>query len=134
MTYQFRCNKCKFDQDKEYSFKEFDQLKSGELVDTCSKCGKKTERLMGGVNTFVWFSDPRTLGSLADRNAKYRIPQVEAEEEKKREEKIKAGKKVPPKEIVVPWEAPERPKVDMKERKEKKKEFIAKYKRPKNVK
>lgn len=130
-TYTFRCKNDGFTEfDKDFSFKEFDQIKAGTLLVLCEVCGNcNPERIMGGIGTFIYISDPRTLGSLADRNAKYRIPQVEEQEEKKREAKIKAGKWVPKKEIEVPWDAPEKPKIDMKERKEKRKEINAKRKK-----
>ena len=127
MTYTFRCkNGQEFD--LEFSFKEFDEIKSGDLIVPCESCEKcQPELVMGGQNCFVWFSDPKTLGTLAERNAKYRIPQAEEEAEKKREKKIAAGKYVEPKQIDVPWEKPEQ-KVDMKERREKRNEHIAKNK------
>ncbi len=132
MTYSFKCHKCNVVYDEDYSFKEFDQMKAGELIVRCHTCEEPVERLMGGENTFIWFSDPKTLGTLAERNSKFRIAQEEEKDEVKREEKKKAGKYVPPKEVVVPWEAPAKKSMDnkdvLKERKERKKEYVAKYK------
>jgi hypothetical protein len=93
--------------------------------DACSNC--IPEMLMGGVGLFVYMSDPRTLGSLADRNAKFRIPQVAEEKEKKREQDKKEGKFVPKQDVTTWWDKPEGPKVDMQERKKVKKEHVAKY-------
>lgn len=125
MTYTFKCvNETEFEM--EYSFKEFDQIKVGTLKVPCQICkGCEPQMVMGGQNCFVWFSDPKTLGGLADRNTKYRLPEYEAEQEKKREKKIKEGKYVGPKEVVIPWEKEER-KVDMAERRQKRDEILAK--------
>ena len=126
-TYTFLCkNDGVSEFDKDFLFKEFDQIKGGSLKVLCECCGNcNPEMVMGGINLYIYDATPRTLGSLADRNTKYRLPQVEEAEDIKREKDIKAGKKVAPKEINVPWDAPERPKVDMKERKEKRKEAHA---------
>ncbi len=83
--------------------------------------------LMGGENVFVWFSDPKTIGGLADKNTDRRIIEVSEEEEKKREKKRAEGKYVAPKEITTPWERPER-KIDRKLRKEMRNEQLAKSK------
>lgn len=127
-TYSFSClnpnTNCP-DFDKDYTFKEFDQIKAGALKVPCQSCGWYTEMIMGGIGVYIYDATPKTLGSLADRNTKYRLPQVEEIEDKKREARKKTGKYVAPKEINVPWDAPERPKVDMKERKEKRKEAKA---------
>lgn len=126
-TYEFRCQNTKNIFERDLSFKEFDKFKAGELTIICSICPScKPEQIMPtGVS--VYNATPRTLGSLADRNTKYRLPIYEMEEEKKREKKKAAGKFVPPKEIYVPWERPE-VKIDMKERKAKKEEYLAKSK------
>lgn len=130
--YDFKCTgKCKKVFEKTFSFKEFDEIKAGNIKVLCEKCNSPAKMALGGENVFIYMADPRTLGSLADRNSKYRIPQEEEKEERKREEKIKAGKYVPPKEINVPWDEPEKPKIDMKERKEKRKEANAKKGRKK---
>lgn len=129
-TYSFHCqnNDCP-DFDRDYSFKEFDQIKAGTLNVLCETCGKNTcEMIMGGIGVYIYDATPRTLGSLADRNTKYRLPQAEEAEDKKQEARKKAGKYVAPKEITVPWDAPEKPKIDMKERKEKRKEAKARKK------
>lgn len=129
MTYSFSClnptHNCP-DFDKDYSFKEFDQIKAGTLKVPCEVCGGYTEMIMGGIGVYIYDATPKTLGGLADRNTKYRLPQVEEEEDKKREAKKAAGKWVPPKEINIPWDAPEKPKFDKKERKERRKEATAK--------
>lgn len=130
MTYSFRCGKCG-DFDRDYSFKEFDQIKANTLVVKCD-CGKNVEMLMGGIGLFVYMSDPRTLGSLAERNSKYRIREEEEKDEQKREKRKAEGKHVAPKQIEIPWDAPEKKNFDnkeiMKDRKERKKEYVSKYK------
>lgn len=130
MTYSFRCKKCG-DFDKDYSFKEFDQIKAKTLIVKCD-CGKDVEMLMGGVNCFIYMSDPRTLGTLAERNSKYRIGEEEEKAEQKREKRKAEGKHVAPKQIEVPWDAPDKKNIDSKEilkdRKERKKEYVAKFK------
>lgn len=129
--YTFHCTnkKCDKEFDQYLSFAQFDQLKNNKISVSCD-CGSDTELLIG-ENITVYDATPRTLGTLAERNAKFRVPQVEEEEEIKREKKRAEGKWVPPKEVSTWWEKPERPKVDMKERKAVKEEHIAKTKRKK---
>ena len=126
MYYDFRCDKCNSTEEKQYSFAEFDKLKSGEIIDRCSNCNGKTSMVMGGVNVFIYDATPRTLGTLAERNSKFRIPQ-EMEKKEREIEKAKAEGKAVPKELTTWWDKPEKPKVDKRLRKEMRNEHVAKY-------
>ncbi len=137
--YTFRCKTKKkiAEFDKQMMFKEYDEHKAGKFIVKCEICGKCVPEIqMGGINLMIYDATPRTLGALADKNSKYRIPQAEEEAERKREQKKSQGKHVAPKEISTPWDAPNKPNIDnkeiLRERKEKKKEYVAKFNKNKS--
>jgi hypothetical protein len=130
----FVCGRCATEFDHHLSFADYDLYETKKILVGCPECKCENTQMLVICKDALCLdigplsSDPKTLGALAERNAKYRIPQAEEEADKKREERIKAGKPVKPKEVKTWWEKPEKPITQevLKERKLKKDEFLRK--------